>query len=499
MMQSNLPVAEIQVGGQGSAGNKVAFVLGLIGSVAGVALYFVDPIFTAMLLPISMVCLVASLAVAFVRYRRRAWIRDTGEGFTYRTAQKVETYADDEAIGVRVVARNNYRQGLLKSFTRSVELKVAGREKPLKLKQTVHLNSADPLVPFLNRTIRSYHQRATDALEAGAKLNGKGWSLGRDALEVTSPEFVQIPIQELIAMDSIDRQHNVWRKGGERPCLTISEASENAFLLELLLRPRIEAHQKDQPFGISEPGLGRQLFQRSTGAIGRWFAWICIWGGLASIIGGISLFLTGKPDPVAIGLVLCILGGIAMPIGLVLRHSDFRCYERGVYRKTMFAERVLRFEEVEAFSYSATRQYYNGAYVGTALKLRFEPRKGSGKPLKYSRSVQNADEALDSLRDHVSRVLMIRMAEAFHSQGSAQWMPYVRISREGFHYRPQGIIGRKKETCLSFPEVLGFEIQNGTFHIWKNGVKKSVIHESVSQPNFFPGYFFVVSLFDQRD
>ena len=153
---------------------------------------------------------------------------------------------------------------------------------------------------------------------------------------------------------------------------------------------------------------------------------------------GILCLLGPNPLVLVLGLAALLLLPLALVLGLFLLRNEFRCHERGVYRRVLGKPRELRFEDVEVFTYKAIRQYYNGAYTGTSLSLAFVPAASSGKKkIGYSRLVQNVDDALEGLRENVSRIVMQKLAMTLSQTGTLQWLPHVRISDEGFHYRPE--------------------------------------------------------------
>jgi hypothetical protein len=109
--------------------------------------------------------------------------------------------------------------------------------------------------------------------------------------------------------------------------------------------------------------------------------------------------------------------------------------------------------------------------------------------------VQTADEALEGLREHVTLILMHKLTETLNTTGAVQWMPNVRITHEGIYYRPKGFVSRKEEQFLSFADVTAFNVEEGTFHVWKKGADKSVIQEATSEPNFYPGYLLLTTMY----
>lgn len=483
--------APIQVAGHGTIANKVAFATGIVGLIiAGIFLGNNEPEIAAVIAVVAVTVLLTSVVIAVNRRRRRAWVLVGEQGFVYRDRNGQSEVADDQVVGVNVLTTPNYVQGKLKSYTNEAELKVADRIQPIRLTTTTKIDHVDPLSSLIRRTIDNYQERAEMALDAGARLSGRGWSLGREDITTEGQDGTRIPIRDLVAIDTIDGEHKIWRKDHDDPIFSVPEKSENAFLLVLLLGPKVNEAAQEREFDLSQPGLGRQIFRRASGRFGRCFGWFCIAQAILAVPITVIAFVVNQPLFIGLSLAGAFVAPFSLLLGLFLVRNEFRCHERGVYRRMLLKGRELRFEHVESFRYAAMRQYYNGAYAGTSLEVALFPEPSSGKKkLRYSRMVQNADEALEALREHLTWILVPKLAQQLTTHGSLQWMPNVRMTPEGLYYKPKGFVGRKKEEeFLSYADVHGFDIQDGTFHVWKKGADKSVIHELTAEPNFYPGY-----------
>ena len=497
-MQPDQLSSPVRVDGHGTIANKVALGIGVIGLIAAAILWTNrEWEFAVVCVVIATPMLLIALGIALRRFRRRAWVQVSDDGFVYGNRDGERQYRDDQVIGVNLVSKPNYRQGELKSYTNDVQLKVAGAPQPIRIKTTTKLADVDPLSNFVARTIENYQLRAEEALDAGARLSGKGWSLGNEDITVEGTDSIRVANRDLVAMETVDGLHKIWRKEQDEPFLSVPTKSENAFLLTLLLGPKIAEQEGNREIDLSQPGLGRLIFRRACGRIGRSFGWLFVLLAFPAIPLFVAGAAGGNPNLMAAGAINFIVSPLTLLLGLALLRAEFRCHERGVFRRLLLKGRELRFEHVESFKYAATKQYYNGGYVGTALEVVFFPKPGSGKKkLRYSRMVQNADEALDGLRDHITMILMPMLGQTLASTGSLQWMPNLRITHEGFHYRPKGFVSRKKEEqFIGFDDVYAMDVQEGTFHVWTHGKDKSVIRESTSEPNFYPGYLLATQVY----
>jgi hypothetical protein len=200
-----------------------------------------------------------------------------------------------------------------------------------------------------------------------------------------------------------------------------------------------------------------------------------LWGGFEEIPWAIAT---------AAGALACLLGA------LHARRSTFRCHEYGVYKAGLFGERTLRYTDVAAFSYSAVRHFHNGAYTGTIFRLGFEPEPGrAAQRIIHSATLPHADQALENLRDHISRVIGGRMARQLAAKEPVRWTPRLRFLPDGIEHQPAGVFGRKEPVVVPFANIYSYQIQQGTFCLWARGQQKPVVREAMTQPNFFPGFF----------
>ena len=415
-----------------------------------------------------------------------AQVVDRGNGFAVIDRSGTAEFSDEQVVGLSYYSRRKHSQGILKWSKRFFHIWVEGQEKPVRLEDRINAGEPDPFHEMIERISENYRQRASDALEMGAVVSGDGFELDNQMLTINPQKApMSIPVKEITSMGIFDEELRIWRQGQDEAALSLPLHARNCYPLELLLKTRITAPE-EQP--QSTHGLGRVLFERKMArgwVITLWvLAVLSLMAGAVMAIAEWWLLLGGLGF--AGVFVLCALNGA---------RSVFRCHERGVYKRSLMGERELRYDELASFSYGATRHYHNGVYTGTHLTLKFIPPAESGKKaLYYNTTTKHGDAELDNLRDHISGVLAARMAELLSQNQPVQWTKNLRFMPEGIEYRPAGFLGRKDAVLLPFDQIHGFDIQQGFFMIWEKEKKKPVISEAISEDNFFPGYFVLLTL-----
>jgi hypothetical protein len=469
-----------------------AWVLGLLGSLCtllgGLVTLLIVPGLGVILIGLGGIASV----VCFVVWKRisgkRVWLTDTAEGFRLRTAEGTKSYRDDQVMRMNVVRKPVYSAGLLKSNHYLLTLHVLDEPKPIELDHVVLVNESSAAATWINRTIEQYRAIAGDALEAGATVVGKGWSLTNDAI-VTSNPSSRTPLPELTHLDIVDEALCVWKKGEDNPILTTPQHSENAYLLQLLLAPKIAANaEKQPPQGVSEPGLGRLIFSRKVRPLWRNSSIVCAVGaGIGAIVAAIASFAERE-----MAVVCLVLVGVSIAAGLVAWHTirfEFCCHERGVMRRSLLGPKTLRYEDVGSFKFSAIRMFHNGIYAGTNLVILLTPNRPGLPIIRYGRTIQTVDDSLDNLRDSIARILANKMLASLRSEPWVPWTSSLQLGTEGIRYRPTAMFGKKDWVLLPWNEVSGFDLREGALHFWRQGTEKSVIQQPCADDNFYPGYF----------
>jgi hypothetical protein len=447
------------------------------------------------------VACISVCCTALLIARSRFQVDTTPGGFLVRDRRGERTFDDDQVICASLSSRANYTNGMLQSTTRTFDVWVEGEAGAERVKMVSRLpvGTPDPLSFLIDRVQQHLYERAGAALEAGQAFDGEGWTLHATELVVNARRNVQqVRFEALAAADIFDNHLCIWKHGLDAPVLRIPMHSANTHVLLRLLRERITPRSEGaEPH--SGDGLGRVLFERKPerGMTGLMylspFAALLVLA-VAAVLDALQIVR----DAWWVAAAVCT--GIALIWVISLTHSiAFRVHEHGVLRKWLFGTQQLQYADVDAFTYSAVRQYVKGVYSGTNFTLTFASfADGKLKKLTYSRNLRNADAELDQLRDTISERIANRMAAQFALGRAVMWTDGLRFLPEGLEYRAAGFFGRKAPVLFPYSQIAGFDANQGTYWLWVHGRKKPVVKENMALPNFYPGFLFLPRLLAAR-
>lgn len=478
-----------------------------VGIIAGVLALIVGVVMIACRAPagwvVGVVGLVLGLSVGSVALRlwlERAWLEDLGTGLLIRDRRGERQFADDQLVALALDFKKQQVQGELKGITRTLKVWSDSSPTPIVMTNYIRTGHPDPIAAVIERLVTGLSSRMNSDLDRGGSATGDGWRLEKSHFHCGPSMDQAIPLAEVVAVEVFEQKMCVWRRGEDAAIFKAPLGSRNAHLLPLLLTPRIPSpdQQKESP---SSTGLGRILFERRPQMIG---VALCALFSAGAAVGGVAALgvNAGKIEGVLLllaGLGVSLLFAVA---AIAQRFMVFRCHERGVFKASLLGQKLLPYASVATFTYSATKHYHNGAYVGTQLSMKFEPLAGSGAPkISYGASVNLADDDLEELRDFISRQLADRMAEHLSTGQPVQWTPNLVFTREGIQYRPAGMlgIGRKEPHFLPYDAYGGCNVNQGSFFLFVKGNNSAVMTESCSAANFFPGFYLLLMMTAKND
>jgi hypothetical protein len=422
--------------------------------------------------------------------RRRCWIELTDDGFILTNKQGEREYKDEDIRGICNWVHNNFSGGLLKSVTRYTRLWLdtgSGIEQTGLLKYGSPAGQECPLGYLKDRVIPKLVEREKAAIEAGKTVTGEGWELRKNELYVTLRKHTEsVRTDDIAATGYWDQHLCIWKKGEEKPSIRFPSESKNLYVLAGLLEGLIPHRegQEQAPAGT----LGRILFERKKTNCFSIFVMV------AGVAGAIALAAAELYIPAAVGVIAGLIAGFWLQ---VTKKCFFRCHEFGVHHQGTFGENSLRYDEMASFSYGATRRFVNGVYQGTDFALGFAPFSDAGKKgISYTTTIKGQDEELETLREHISKVIAGRMATELDQGRPVQWTEGMRFLPDGIEHRPKKVFGGRKEPAfIPYSEVSNYYLHEGSFFLTTSPDNKIAIQEEVNQANFFPGFVLLNVIF----
>jgi len=432
--------------------------------------------------------LIAAAAAAnslfFLRWwfvaRARRWFTPTENGFILEDQEGTRSFTFDEISDLATASTIRYDGGVPRRTVRRGTIVTNDCRVPFHYE--FPLSQPDPLGFFFNSVERCLIERAKAALAAGATVRGERWEWTATGLTLQSQRCEQyVDAEEISAVAVVAEHVCVWTRGESHPSIRIPVGSANALVLLYLLDENLTARGIDPDEGVG--GLGRVLFERGKSNLFALLAVTLVFASVFAAIGAAADGISGA----LVGVVMFAV--IASPLLLIvaLTANFFRCHARGVYCRSLWRTREIRFEDVGRFSYGAVRNYHHGIHTGTHVRMRFEPKTG-GRPVTFAGPIKDGDVDLDSLRDHVSRAIAANLLHELQQGECVGWTEGLRFRPEGLEWtKPGGMFSRRVTRIIPYAEIAGTDIQQGHFYLFLCGVTKAVYTTPVAADNFFPG------------
>ena len=465
-------------------------------------------------------CLLSAAVAAFFIEKGKRWVQLSDDSFRLSDRHVQAVIHDDQVTDLALYREPHHGAGKLLSETRRLSLWINTEAGPQRVKLSSRMapQSADPLQPLIDRLCRRLLDQSQRELAAREPVDGDGWSLDHTQLRIhTRQGRMTLPLEDLTAVEAIGNELRLWQLDDPHAVAQLATSGRNGWMLEPLLAPRI--HETQRPRSVATPPngsesadespdrstspspLGRILFERSSGSSAT-----VLFGafGLALLfVGGVGLWIgiSGK-DPVlgAAGGLLLLLSGVCFAAGVRVRRVRFRCHEHGLERITMTSQKLLRFDEIDVFSFERRRNQSQGRYTGTTYTLVFADRsREQGRGIFYSTTVRNTDEELDDLRDRLAHVIARRMAQTFAAHHSVQWTPEVWFRDDVLEYsRPRRMFVPAKAAFIPYDTITDFEVRDGLCYIWTCYQERAVLTVNAGAPNFYPGQILLEGLVRSR-
>lgn len=457
---------------------------------------------------VGLIMLFASFYIESQRISQLMWITLGPGNFTVTDNIGERSFNDDDIVSIALQYKDNFDNGNHTSTTRNFRVwVVASGDRPelIEMKGRIKVGEADPLVGFINRVVILLKTRADNELLKNQSVLGEGWELTSRQLNLrhTDKGELEVPLNTIAAAMNVEDKLKLWKHGEEEAFASIPLNAANAHLLQLMieqeLAKRPDTEKREQPTGQ----LGRILFERKPQrGIGLTTLIIAIVVAVIDIV-IVALLIAGAVKRNDFDLMLglsigfAILSVVMLLLTWVTYKSLFRCHQFGVYLRGVTGEKKLLYSEVEAFTYSATKHYHNGAYIGTHLKLAFLPIKDLNKPkIVYKTTIKNADSSVDQLRDMISEMIGVRFVKEVMAGKSIEWTDALTLEPGLLRYRPYSLFGKNPPQTIPYSMISSHTLHQGTLSLFQRGKPKPFVTAGIASQNFFPGYVAFMMLWE---
>jgi hypothetical protein len=444
---------------------------------------------------LAFVAVVVALRVA----ARRTWLVVGDDHFVVRDRRGEAKVPDGDVTGLAWGVQLDYSTGVHRSSDHAGRIVCTdgdGRRRVVPFRYTIP-SRGDELGPLLRRLLNRLIEGADEGLNEGLELAGDGWVLSSAGLRLGEADRAEvIPFDDMTSVASVDGKVCVWVRDEAKAVARFPIGSLNAQVLMNLLRWRIREQGAKQDEEELEGGLGRIIFQRDK-SLSRAAYLVLIVLGIALILGGATLVgcalvLSNNQKDMAgvsvIGFVILLFGTAAVVVAGLTRVDVFRAHVLGLSRTTWLGRKVLRYEDIEAFTWSATRVYVNGAYTGTRMLIRATPRSGAeAETVTYRTNVKGQDAELDNLRDYIAQIVGERLKKDVEGGRRVWWTDRLSFVAEGVEHKPGGLFGAGRDVeLIPYGDVTRYDMQQGQLRVYVSGSDRPRFTVSVATPNFFP-------------
>ncbi|WP_338270225.1 hypothetical protein [Corallococcus caeni] len=462
-------------------GSLILLALGLLfcGSAASIAMDRArQPDTAPVLFNFALVCGLSSVAFAGFSLARRAALRC---GFAlYEQGIVISRRGTDLRIPFSEVQSFSLKQhrtlfdGRHDQFLRQME--VTWRGYKTLFFQLTEANTQDTFGPVLDQLLHKLADAASARLGAGDALRGQGWTLENRGLILDGQDAV--PLRELARVSSFDDKVSFWREGETLPFFSIDDDSPNARQLCLLAQQAVRTQDRpprSERAQSTDDSLGRVLFQRKVSDDAR---------AAATLVALVAIFV-GAGMGISFGFVAVtgVLWGIAALL-LYFSRQEFRAHELGVSGKKL-RWRTLFYSELTSFQCAKVRIYQNGVFMGTKVSMRFTPGPGR-KAMTFSQGGAD-DVALETLREHVTRVVATRLVERFKRGEDIPWGSKARFTQEGLVIRISRLLHVDREQLVPYGAIFRYQVEGGHFYLFLGQEPQAILSLPCAADNFYPG------------
>ena len=249
-------------------------------------------------------------------------------------------------------------------------------------------------------------------------------------------------------------------------------------------------------------GLGRELYlyrPRNFVLLGMTIL------GTVAAAGLLPFLLDSGGQPLTTLIITLVVTALGVGIGgatVVEGCVAVRCCETGLMHRTLLADRVLPYKELESFSFNVAQVFVNALDTGVHYGLTFASRNSAAAPdsaevpVAFGVQVQTAlgretgaAQALEAVRDRVTDILAPVLAERLRRGAMVPWGDGLALTPQGVEYAPAGPKGRpgRGRAVLRYERVGECTVEAGMFQLREAGKPAPLAAVSAGTANFYPG------------
>ncbi|QVL32469.1 hypothetical protein KIH39_00705 [Telmatocola sphagniphila] len=421
-------------------------------------------------------------------------------GFTLKSRNHKIEYKDSDLLAVSSFHSDFFVMGNFAGFQHKGEFVLANTSGISRQPFDYIYKAAfgDPLYHFYKRNLNRLIEQASENLELNIPLPGLGWRLSNQGLFVESGEEVAfLSWAEIATYYLLDGEIRVWKYGEEEASLCIKHTSLNANVLLGVLYKRLgersEIKMRRDSSDSSSPGLGRKLFERKLSSfvirLVKLFECFLICLLATSFAVGIGR------ETQLLGILVGISGnvfGIYILYNGLFGGSKIIVYEKGFNLHYWKKENIVRYEQIDKFSWVPKTESFHGVYICTSIKVSIVPlNEAEIKPFRFTFSHQKGgDSQFDDFRDNLARLIGYRMSLQIRNDKSLAWCSKLVFNSDALSC-PKIITGfmKTKSGTIPYREISNFNMERGVFYLYQQAKPKAVLKLNMKAMNFYPGYF----------
>ena len=158
---------------------------------------------------------------------------------------------------------------------------------------------------------------------------------------------------------------------------------------------------------------------------------------------------------------------------------EIKIYNDGISSKTILGKQEIRWEDVSRLTYSATKQSVNFIPVGTYYDMKLENMQG--QKIHIGNRVNGMQSLSTHIINYTQAPLYNKIVNQFNS-GSDLDFGAIKLNRNN-GFKAKGLF---RTITVPLNQVIGYRIEKGQFHIFKQGKKYAAISAPISKaPNAF--------------